>query len=103
MIVCAAGGPNFRPPPQKILLTAWRSAADARSVTLPRVSPLPVVTKFVTIKVVAGSGTVDVRASLERLALRLEEVHEQDPANARAAEVLLAALLALGGPHPEVF
>lgn len=46
---------------------------------------------------------MDVRASLERLALRLETVSEADPANTRAAEVLLAALLALGGPGPEVF
>jgi hypothetical protein len=46
---------------------------------------------------------VDVRASLEALVLRLEAVHEQNPADSQAAEVLLAALLALRNPCPEVF
>jgi len=46
---------------------------------------------------------VDVRASLERLVLRLEAVHEANPADAQVAEVLLAALLALRSPDAEVF
>jgi hypothetical protein len=47
--------------------------------------------------------TADVRASLERLALRLEAASEHDPGNAQVAEVLLATLLALRGPPAELF
>lgn len=51
----------------------------------------------------ADSEPVDVRASLARLARRLEEAHEASPGDAALAQALLAALIALRAPGPEVF
>ena len=51
----------------------------------------------------AGLVPADVRASLERLAGRLEIASEADPGNAAVAEVLLATLVALRDPDAEVF
>ncbi len=44
----------------------------------------------------SDAAPVDARASLERLARRLEAAHEADPGNAPAARVLKDVLLALG-------
>jgi hypothetical protein len=50
---------------------------------------------------VAGDAPVDPRASLERLAGRLEAAHEAEPGNALLARELRATLMALSAPDDD--